>query len=72
MINPLIQRAEYLVVLGHKTTALCPNHAKDFALTAMLVDIEPELYELPLDEDPIVCQTCYLIDSNGGEQKNTH
>lgn len=69
MINPLIQQAEYLVLLGGKTTALCPNHAKDFALTSLLIDLEPELYELPGDEEPIVCQTCYLIETNGGEQK---
>lgn len=61
MINPLVQRGEFLVTVGEEATTLCPEHAQDFAVTAMLLGLDPVLYELDPDEPYIACQTCYMI-----------
>lgn len=70
MINPLVQRGEFLVAIGDDATTLCPEHAQDFAVTAMLLGLNPALYELSEDEPYVACQTCYMIHQAG--QKGRH
>jgi len=70
MINPLVQRGEFLVALGGSATTLCPEHAQDFAITAMLLEQNVDVYELPEDEPFVACQTCYMI--HEASQKGRH
>ena len=72
MINPLVQRGEFLVALGENATTLCPAHAQDFAITAMLLDLSPSLYEIDPEEPYVACQTCFMIHTQGQGEKGTH
>lgn len=72
MMNPLIQRGEFLVAIGDNATTLCPEHAQTFAITAMLLDLSPVLYELSDEEPYVACQTCYMIHTHGQGEKGTH
>lgn len=72
MINPLVQRGEFLVAIGDNATTLCPEHAQSFAITAMLLDLSPAVYEISEEEPWVACQACYLIHTQGQGEKGTH
>jgi len=61
MSSLLIQRGEFLAAVGENATALCPDHAQSFAITAMLLDLDPTVYEIPDSEPPVACQACFMI-----------
>lgn len=72
MINPLVQRGEFLVAMGDTATTLCPEHAQDFAVTAMLLEQQISVYELPPDEPYVACQTCFMLHQASLGEKGTH
>ena len=58
--EPELPRAEFLIRINDGATALCPTHALAFEHTMRAAGFEPEIYEIPQDEDPISCQACHL------------
>ena len=52
--------ARYLIKIMDGATALCDKHAMAFEHTMRAAGHEPEIYEIPPDEEPIACQACHL------------
>jgi hypothetical protein len=72
MINPMVQRGEFLVGIGDNATTLCPEHAQDFAVTAMLLEQPVAVYELDPEEEYIACQTCFMLHQACPGEKSGH
>lgn len=67
MINPdqlpsiSVPRAEFVVTVGEAgATVLCDRHTDAFVRMHVAAHIAHEVYALPADEDPVVCQACHL------------
>ena len=58
--EPTVPNAEYLIRILDGATALCAKHAEAFADTMLAAGHEPDVYEIPEDEEPIACQACHL------------
>lgn len=72
MINPLIQRGEFLVAMNDAATTLCPEHAQDFAVTAMLLEQAVTVYEIDPEEPFMACQTCFMLHQSSLGEKPGH
>ena len=58
--EPTVPNAEYIIRIMDGATALCAKHAMAFEHTMRAAGHEPEIYEIPDDEEPIACQACHL------------
>ena len=59
--EPDVPDAEFLVTVGEAgATVLCLRHTQAFVKMHQAAQIAHTVYELPADEDPVVCQACHL------------
>lgn len=57
--------ATHLVTIGGQgATLLCETHMQAMRLTCNAAAVPMEIFELPADEEPVVCQACHLAEVN--------
>ena len=60
-----VPNATHLIVVDDQgATMLCDAHTQAMRLTCRAANIPVEIYEMPPDEEPAVCQACHLVEVN--------
>lgn len=57
-----LNQAQYIVQIEQGATVLCSAHAQALRLAFEAAGHELPLFEIPDDEEPIVCQACHLAE----------
>ena len=67
-----LESATHLVSAGDGATALCEPCARVFTQFMSLLNMDNEVYALQDQDEPIVCQLCYLDWSSEPAQRTRH
>jgi hypothetical protein len=60
-----VPQATHLVTIGDQgATLLCEAHMNAMRHTLDAAAVSQEIFELPADQDPVVCQACHLVEVN--------
>ena len=71
-MTPDLAAATHLVSAADGATALCEPCAHMFTRLMSLLNADNEVYALQDQDEPIVCQLCYLDWSQQPEQRTQH
>jgi len=67
-----LEAATHLVSAGNGATALCRPCTQLFTRLMSLLNMDNEVYALQDQDEPIVCQLCYLDWSSEPAQRTRH
>jgi hypothetical protein len=60
--NKVPNATHLVLVVDQGATMLCEAHMMAMRHTCDAAAISVEIYEIPLDEEPVVCQACHLAE----------